>query len=209
MDAAATLAERAAPAVGQEHEPAARRLLRRDQAVLLVVDMQAKLVPAIADAGRIVRGCRRAVRALDVLRVPVLFTEQYPRGLGPTVPELAGLFGERRPVEKTAFGCYDCPEFVDALAATGRRDLLLCGIEAHICVYQTALQALARGFAVYLLEDAVGARTEEARRVGLERLHAAGAVPSHTEMAIYELLGAAGTPEFRAVLPVIKEEAEG
>ncbi len=185
----------------------AARLLRRGDALLVVIDMQARLAPAIAGAPAFVRACRRAVRAFDLLGEPVLFTEQYPQGLGPTVSELAELFGERRPISKTSFGCFDCAEFAQAVEQTGRRSLLLCGIEAHICVYQTALQALSRGFAVYLLADAVGARTEEARRLGLERLLAAGAVASHTEMVIYELLGAAGTPEFRSILTVIKEEA--
>lgn len=187
---------------------AVRRLLSRDQAVLLVVDMQEKLLPAIAGADRILRSCRRIVRAAQTLGLPVLFTEQYPRGLGRTVPGLAALFGESPAIEKTAFGCFDCAEFVDAIERTARHALLLCGIEAHICVYQTALQALGRGLDVYLLEDAVGARSDEARQVGLARLHAAGAVPSHTEMAIYELLGAAATPEFRAILPIIKEESD-
>jgi nicotinamidase-related amidase len=141
--------------------------------------------------------------------VPVLFTEQYPKGLGPTVPGLASLFGETRPIAKTAFGCYGCDEFADAIDRLGRRSVLLCGIEAHICVYQTAAQALERGAAVYVLEDAVGARGEEARQIGFARMRAAGAVPAHTEMAIYELLGAAATPDFRAILPIIKEEAEG
>jgi len=187
----------------------AARLLERDDALLVVIDMQARLVPAIADAPAVVRACRRAVRACDVLTVPAIFTEQYPQGLGPTVPEVAALLGERRAIAKTTFGCFNCDPFVDAVAQSGRHSLLLCGIEAHICVFQTSVQALGRGFEVYLLEDAIGARTDEARHVGLTRLHAAGAVPSHTEMAIYELLGAARSAEFRSVLTVIKEEADG
>lgn len=187
----------------------AARLLERDDALLVVIDMQARLVPVIADAPAVVRACRRAVRACDVLTVPAIFTEQYPHGLGPTVPEVAALLGERRAIAKTTFGCFNCDPFVDAVAQSGRHSLLLCGIEAHICVFQTSVQALGRGFEVYLLEDAIGARTDEARRVGLTRLHAAGAVPSHTEMAIYELLGAARSAEFRSVLTVIKEEADG
>jgi nicotinamidase-related amidase len=187
----------------------AARLLQRDDALLVVIDMQARLVPVIAGADAVVRACRRAVRAFDLLQVPAVFTEQYPQGLGPTVPEVAELLGERRAIAKTTFGCFNCDPFVQAVEQRGRRSLLLCGIEAHICVFQTSLQALGRGFDVYLLEDAIGARTDEARRVGLARLHAAGAVPSHTEMAIYELLGAARSAEFRSVLAVIKEEADG
>lgn len=185
----------------------AARLLDRDDAVLVVIDMQARLVPAIAQAPAVVRACRRAIRALDLLAVPVIFTEQYPQGLGPTVEGVAELFGERRPVAKTSFGCFNCNAFAQAVEQAGRRSLLLCGIEAHICVYQTAVQALNRGFAVYLLEDAIGARTAQACRSGLARLALAGAVPSHTEMAIYELMGAAGSQEFRAMLTVIKEES--
>jgi nicotinamidase-related amidase len=181
--------------------------LRREDALLVVVDMQARLVPVIAEEAALVRSCRRAVRALDLLGVPAIFTEQYPQGLGPTVPSLAELLQGRQPISKTCFGCFDCAEFAGAVEQTGRRALLLCGIEAHICVYQTALQALRRGYAVHILEDAIGARTAQARCVGLRRLQVVGALPSHTEMAIYELLGAAGAPEFRSVLTVIKEEA--
>jgi nicotinamidase-related amidase len=187
----------------------AARLLQRDDALLVVIDMQARLVPVIAGAPAVVRACRRAVRAFDLLKVPAIFTEQYPQGLGPTVPELAELLGERQAIAKTTFGCFNCDPFVQAIEQSGRRSLLLCGIEAHICVFQTSLQALGRGLDVYLLEDAIGARTDEARRLGLTRLHAAGAVPSHTEMAIYELLGAARSAEFRSVLTVIKDEAGG
>lgn len=185
----------------------AGRLLQRGDALLLVIDMQARLVPVIAESAAVVRACRRAIRALDVLGVPAMFTEQYPQGLGATIPALAQLMGERRAIAKTAFGCFDCEPFVQAVERTGRRSLLLCGVEAHICIFQTALQALGRGLDVYLLEDAIGARTDEARQVGLARLHAAGAVPSHSEMAIYELLGAANSADFRSVLTVIKEEA--
>lgn len=191
-----------------EPSEAARRLLHRDESVLVVVDVQEKLLPAITAAEHILRGCRRMVRAAQTLGVPVLFTEQYPKGLGPTVPGLAALFGETRPIAKTAFGCYGCAEFADAIDRLRRPSVLLCGIEAHICVYQTAAQALARGAAVYVLEDAIGARGDEARQIGLARMRAAGAVSAHTEMAIYELLGAAATPDFRAILPIIKEEAE-
>ncbi|HVA62426.1 MAG TPA: isochorismatase family protein [Terriglobales bacterium] len=173
----------------------------------MVIDMQARLVPAITAAPAVVRACRRAIRALDLLAVPVIFTEQYPQGLGPTVEGVAELFGERRPVAKTSFGCFNSDAFAQALEQSGRRSLLLCGIEAHICVFQTAVQALRRGFAVYLLEDAIGARTVEAHRSGLARLALAGAVPSHTEMAIYEHLGTAGSKEFRSVLAIIKEES--
>jgi nicotinamidase-related amidase len=191
----------------QASDNLAARLLTRDDPLLVVIDMQARLVPVIAEAPAVVRACRRAVRAFDLLAAPVIFTEQYPQGLGPTVESLAELFGERRPLAKTSFGCFDNDAFAAAVEQSGRRALLLCGIEAHICVFQTALQALSRGFAVYLLEDAIGARTATACRSGLTRLALAGAIPSHTEMAIYELLAAAASTEFRSALAIIKEEA--
>lgn len=208
MDAAAKpVAGEHAPLLNRP-PPAVSRLLRREEVVLAVVDLQARLVPAIAGAPALLRACRRIIRTCDLLGVPTLFTEQYPQGLGPTVPEVADLFAGRQPVAKTTFGCFACPDFVRAIEQTGRRSLLLAGVEAHICVFQTALQALTLGFDVYVLEDAVGARTDGARQTGLSRLNAAGAVPSHTEMASYELLGTAGTPEFRSALAIVKEEAE-
>jgi len=172
---------------------------------LVVVDEQERLMPSILEHERVFQNSRRIIRVADALGLPVIFTEQYPKGLGPTSSPIRELFGERQPLSKTTFGCFGCADFVAQLKAGAYGTLLLAGVETHICVFQTAAQAIKQGLQVHVLTDAVGARTPDRHAVGLERLRQVGAVMSHTEMAIYEFLREAATPAFRQVLPLLKE----
>lgn len=181
------------------------RLFDPARAVLVVVDEQERLMPAIHDAGRVIAVTARLVRFADTVGLPVLFTEQYPKGLGGTIAEVRELLGVRIPIEKTAFGCFGCVEFAAALTAGRYETILLAGVETHICVFQTAAEALDRGLAVHVMTDAVSARTVEQHEIGLERLRQVGGVTSSSEMAIYEFLREAATPLFRSVLPLLKE----
>jgi nicotinamidase-related amidase len=187
-------------------EPAARRSLDPTQCALLVVDIQEKLLPAIHHRKEVVRNSQLLIRLAGVLNIPVVLTTQYVRGLGPTVPELAELLADVDPIDKTAFGCFGSDEFCSHLRQLpgNRTTTLLCGIEAHICVTQTALGALQNGYTVHVASDAVGSRTEENYRVGLGRMAAAGAVVSSTEMMMYELLRYSGTAQFKQMLSYIK-----
>jgi nicotinamidase-related amidase len=179
------------------------RRLNRARTALLVVDIQERLLPSIWEDQRVLRECVRLVHGANLLGLPVLVTEQYRQGLGPTVAEVASLLPGIDPVQKTAFsGC--TPEVVDRLTRADRRDVLLCGIECHVCVTQTALDLLDTGFDVYTVSDACSSRTPENWRVGLERMQSAGVTPVSVEMALFELLGRAGTDEFKRILNLVK-----
>jgi nicotinamidase-related amidase len=178
--------------------------LARTATGLLVVDIQARLLPAIFEKERLVQNAVRLIRGAGVFGLPIFVTEQYPMGLGPTVPEVAAAVPSFAPIEKLTFSSCGAPGFTDALRARGLTSLLLCGIEAHVCVCQTCLDLLEEGFSVFVVADAVASRTPENQRLGVERMREAGAVIVSTEMALFELLGAAGTSEFKQILTLVK-----
>lgn len=171
--------------------------------VLVVVDMQERLLPAIHESARVVTATRLMLHAAQALDVPVVSTTQYLKGLGATVPEISTLAPEA-PIDKMTFSCFGSPDFRAALENTGRHTVLLCGVEAHICVLQTGLDALAAGYRVHVITDATSSRSPVNAALGHRRLEAAGAVLSSSEMAIYELLAVSGTPAFKAMLPHFK-----
>jgi nicotinamidase-related amidase len=183
------------------------KLLDAKAAALLVLDLQAKLVPAIFESERVIRNARLLLRLAEILKLPTILTAQNAAGLGPTVPEIHSLAPNVEPIDKTSFGCFGESQFARALkhSAPQANTLLVAGIESHICVTQTVLGALDAGYLVHLAEDAVSSRTAENWRVGLKRMERAGAVMSSTEMMVYELLGRSGTPEFKAMLHFLKQ----
>lgn len=181
--------------------------LDRDNAVLAVIDVQEKLMPVIDRHKEVARNIDRLVRGCHVLGVPVLLTEQYVKGLGPTVPALRAAFEETggyRPLEKACFSAHGCEAFATQLAALERRQVLIAGIEAHVCVYQTVLDLLGAGLEVTLLADAVSSRTAENREIALRRMVGEGAKLSSTEMALFELARVSGTAEFKEISKLVK-----
>ncbi|MGH9668657.1 MAG: hydrolase [Terriglobales bacterium] len=198
----ATTPESASPAAPE----LARRPLDRQQCALVVVDIQEKLLPPIHEKERLVRNSQLLLRLAEILNIPVVATTQYAKGLGRTVPEIASLLPAGEPIDKLRFGCFASPQFCSALKALpGRRNtVLLCGMETHICVMQTALGALDQGYLVHVASDAVGSRSEWNWKIGLDRMRTAGALISSTEMIIYELLGGSGTAEFKQMLQYLK-----
>ena len=182
-------------------EPLTR--LRRDDTLLLIVDVQERLVPAMFEAERVVRHCGILAAAARRLNLPVVITEQNPQKLGPTVAPILSAAGPSAPLAKKLFSaCTD--ETCAAIEKTNRSTILLCGIEAHVCVLQSALDLIERGFTVFVVQDAIASRQESNRKIGWERMMRSGAVPTSTESAIFELLREAGTDDFRALLPLIK-----
>ena len=186
---------------------AVRARVRADDAVVVLVDMQERLASAMPRRDETVRAARLLGRAAAPFGIPVIVTRQYPAGLGDTVPELAAAGGAEQPVDKVAFDCMAEPAFVERLRRTGRRVMVIAGMEAHICVTQTALAALDAGYAVHVAADAVCSRRDADRDVALERLRTAGAVVTTVESVLYECLGVAGTPVFREVLALVKEQS--
>ena len=180
-----------------------RRILR-PQAGLLVVDIQARLLPAMFEQERVVQNALRLIQGAVALGLPIFATEQYRQGLGPTVPEIASVVPGFDPKEKVTFSAAGAPGFVEALAARHVLDTVLCGIETHVCVSQTCLDLIGRGFRVFVVADAVSSRTAGNYQLGLDRMRGAGAVLVSTEMILFELLEQAGTPEFKQLLPLVK-----
>lgn len=171
---------------------------------MVVIDIQERLLPAMHDRERVLQNAVRLTQAAAILKVPVIVTEQYRKGMGPTVPELAAGIGGVEPIEKLSFSCCGADAFGAALENHGAGDVILCGIEAHVCVLQTALDLLDRGFRAFVVADAVSSRTPENCSLALGRLRESGAVIVSTEMILFELLNRAGTDEFKQVLPLVK-----
>jgi len=184
----------------------ARRPLEADQCALIVVDIQEKLLPPIWEKERFVRNAQLLIRLAGILKIPTLATTQYSKGLGNTVPEIASLLPDTPTLDKLTFSCFGSDVFCSLLKRLPgpRTTVLLCGMETHICVMQTALGALRDGYLVHVASDAVSSRTEMNWRIGLERMRAAGAILSSTEMMIYELLRSSGAPAFKELLPYLK-----
>ncbi len=168
-----------------------------------MVDLQERLAAAMDPAAleRVVNRTRAAIVGARALGLPVVFTEQYPKGLGPTLPQLREVLGAQAAVEKIDFSCVQDP----VLQQLGTRSqILVVGMEAHVCVFQTVRDLSGRGLTPYLCADAVLSRTAEDRRVGLELCRETGAVITTVETALFDLLGRAGTPEFKAVSAAVK-----
>jgi hypothetical protein len=184
-----------APIETTPYSEAARRTLRPEECALAIIDIQE----------RVLRNAQLLVRLADILSLPVIVSTQYQKGLGKTVAEISSLLPETKPLDKLEFGCFGNGEYCSAVSKMANRGtLLLCGIESHICVTQTALGALNQGLNVHVAADAVSSRTELNWKLGLNRMQAAGAVLSSTEMMIYELLGKSGTPAFKEMLKHLK-----
>jgi nicotinamidase-related amidase len=179
-------------------------MLQRDQTALVVIDFQEKLLPAIHDGDDLVAPTVKLMRFAQQLALPILCTEQYPKGLGSTVAEIGRALDGVVPLAKTEFGCMANGPFAEALGGTGRKQVLVTGIEAHVCVMQTVLRALDEGYEVFVVQDAVGSRRVADREAGLARMARAGAELVTAEMAMFEILGKAGTAEFKSVLPLLK-----
>ena len=178
-------------------------LMSTGDTALLVVDVQEKLVPAIADHQRIVWNIGRLIDGAKILGLPVAATEQYPKGLGATVPELAQRLGEIP--SKLTFSCGGCPEVFRQLEERGVHKLLVAGIECHVCVQQTVLDLLAAAWRVYVAVDAVGSRGELDYRTALRRMESSGATLTTTEAALFEWCDAAGTPEFKQISQLVRQ----
>jgi nicotinamidase-related amidase len=184
------------------------RVLNREDVVLVVVDVQERLVPAIDKDlyARSIKNFKIAIEAAGTLGLPIILTEQYPKGLGPTVPEvlraLEGKTYER--IEKVSFSCGREEGFLSALAKTTRRQVILIGMETHVCVYQTSVDLINAGYEVFVLDDAVSSRFPHNYQSGIAALRDAGAVVVSTETAVFQLMKVAATPEFKKISSLLR-----
>jgi nicotinamidase-related amidase len=180
-------------------------MLNQQDALLLMVDFQVKLLPFTWDAEGVVARTVRLIQGARRLNLPILVTEQYPQGLGATDPRMIDALGEaHRPMVKTTMSCMSDLPFREALQATGRRQVILCGIEAHVCVHQSADELSAAGYEVHLAADCVTSRRERDVELALRRMAQAGCAISTHEMAIFEILRVSGTPEFKDWIRIVR-----
>jgi nicotinamidase-related amidase len=179
------------------------KLLSAREGGLLVIDLQEKLVPRIFESQSVIANTVRLIKGATLLDIPVWATEQYPKGLGATIPAVSALIPHRP--EKSSFSCCAVPELVEQLHGRKIRHVTLAGIEAHVCVAQTALELLEMGFIPQVAADAVSSRTAFDRDIALRRLQFAGAVVSTTEAILFEWTGASDAPAFKAISALVKE----
>jgi nicotinamidase-related amidase len=178
--------------------------LTKNDAILVVVDIQERLAAVMSEREKVIANSLHLIEAAKLLHFQILLTEQYPRGLGTTVPEIRDALPSYKPIEKLMFGCCGEPRFMEAIASTGKKKVILCGMETHVCVLQTCLGLLEDAYTVHVVKDAVCSRTEENYRIGIGFMRDAGAVITGTETVLFQLLERAGTEEFRAISKRIK-----
>ena len=177
-------------------------MLERDRTVLIVVDIQGNLAEAMCEKEFLFENVEKIIRGVQMLDIPILVTEQIK--LGPTIPSLSRYLPGVDPIVKDSFSCCGDERFMRELTALNRRQVLMTGIEAHVCAYQTSMDLLAGGYEVHLVADAVSSRTARNREIGIQKLIAAGAVLTSTEMALFELLKTAADPRAKDLFKIIK-----
>jgi nicotinamidase-related amidase len=182
------------------------RPLEANHCALLIVDIQERLLAPIFQKEQMLKNAQLLIRTAGILKIPALLTTEYAKGLGNIVPEIAALLPETEAIDKQVFSCFDSDAFCSMLKRLpgNRSTVLLCGIESHICVMQTALDALREGYLVHIASDAVSSRTEWNWKIGLNRTAMAGAIISSTETIMYELMKSSGSEAFKELLPYLK-----
>ncbi|MFN3392953.1 MAG: hydrolase [Candidatus Thermochlorobacter sp.] len=179
-------------------------MLQPDDTALIIIDVQGKLATLMHEKERLFQNLTRLIRGAQILKIPIVLTEQYPQGLGETVPEIKALMPDVQPITKMSFSCCGEEAFLDAIEELDREQLLVAGIESHVCVYQTVADLLDAGYSVEVVADAVSSRTAENYKLGLSRMDDMGAWLTSTEMALFELLRVAGTPTFKEISKLVK-----
>jgi len=172
--------------------------------VLLLIDFQERLFPVMYDKEKLLKNVVKLIKGAKVLEIPLILTEQYPKGLGPTIPEIKELIPDIKPVEKVCFSCTDEAAFNQALKTLKRQQVLIAGIEAHICVYQTAMALAREGYEVQVVSDCVASRDPENKAAALFKLGAAGIISTTTEMALFEMLKVAQGDKFKQISGIVK-----
>ena len=179
-------------------------LLRKDDTLLVIVDIQTKLLNVIFDKEKLISSCGKLIQAAKILKIPMIMTEQYPKGMGPTEPEILKLLENVNSIEKLHFSCCGVEDFNKKIESFSKKQIVVTGIEAHVCVLQTVHDLLHQGYFVYVPYDATSSRKESDYKNALDRMRQKGAVIGSVESAIFELLEKAGTPVFKETSKIIK-----
>jgi len=180
-------------------------LMSSRRASLMVIDAQERLLPAMSESERVIKNISILIKSARELSVPILASEQYPKGLGPTISEISDLLPAGiEPIAKTDFSCLDEPVFAAAFKAVDRDQTIICGVEAHVCVFQTAIQALSAGKNVFVVADACSSRAPSSAERAFERLRDEGVAVVTTEMVVFEWLRRAGGPAFKILSGLVR-----
>jgi nicotinamidase-related amidase len=179
-------------------------MLTIENSLLVVIDIQGNLAQAMHYKNSLFENLKKIISGAQTLNLPIMVTEQIPEKLGATIPELANLFSDFKPIPKASFSCCGEPEFMKKFNSIGRKQILLTGIEAHVCVYQTALELKSLGYDVYLVADCISSRTAENKSIAIARMTSEGVKLTSTEMVLFELLKTAVAEKFREMVKVVK-----
>lgn len=179
-------------------------MIRIENTALVVVDVQGKLAQSMDDRATLFGNLQRMVKGAQALEIPVILAEQTPEKLGSTIAEVAELLPGIEPVSKTSFSCMASPRFVENLSSLNRNQVLVVGMEAHVCVYQTAIDLLQHGYEVEVVEDAIGSRAASNKRLAVRKMLARGVGLTSVEMALFELMGNSEHPAFRKIQAIIR-----
>lgn len=179
-------------------------MLRIENTVLIVVDVQGKLASLMYDKQTLFENIKKCIKGAKVLEIPILWVEQNPNGLGKTIPEIANLLGNREPIVKMSFSSYKNKDFKEALKNLNRKQVLIVGIETHVCVYQTAVDLVNADFEVSIVADAVSSRKQEDKQIGIQKMKDEGAKLTSTEMALFELQEVGEGSRFKQIIKIVK-----
>jgi len=178
--------------------------IRKENSIAVVIDIQGRLYPIIHDHETLTRHNRILISGLRTLKVPIVVTQQYTQGVGDTIPEIKEVLGEYKHIEKTSFSCCDEPRFNEDLALASKMNVIITGIEAHVCVMQTVNDLIRQGFKPVVVEDCIGSRKPNDKMMAVERMRQAGAIITTYESILFELLKYSGTDEFREISRLVK-----
>ncbi|MBD3181127.1 isochorismatase family protein [Candidatus Poribacteria bacterium] len=178
-------------------------IIKKDKTAFIMIDIQERFLPVIHEIYDVIENSNRLVKGTSILDIPLLVTEQYPKGLGPTVNNIE-LDDNQKIIEKISFGCFGCIDFVDEINKINVDSLVIFGIESHVCVLKTSLEALDRGYEVHVIADATSSRTLDNKHIALERLRQSGAFIASTEMILFLLMEKSGSDEFKAISKLVK-----
>jgi nicotinamidase-related amidase len=179
-------------------------MLTKDTTLLLVIDIQGNLAKGMYERDALYENLQKIIKGIKVLEIPIIVTEQIPEKLGPTISGIASLFDDFRPIPKSSFSCCGDEKIMKAIEGMNRQQILITGIESHVCLYQTTKDLLHMGYDVHIVADCISSRTPENRAIGIERMKEAGAKLTSTEMALFELLKVAEGDKFREIVRIVK-----
>jgi len=179
-------------------------MLKIENVVLLIIDIQGNLAHAMHEKELLFKNVQKLIKGIQVLGIPILWLEQKPQSLGPTIPEIADILSNIQPISKICFSCCDNDRFMQALKALNRKQVLISGIETHVCVYQTAVDLVDLGYEVQVVTDAVSSRNMENKEIGLQKMRDSGVSFTSVETALFELLKVAEGEQFREIIKIVK-----